>query len=444
MAEHKTFSILNISGLFLAGSIVACGPIPVRPAPVPTALPLAPAVSSCDVNPKKQQAIDVRDVAWSGQAGDRSWVLAKSGQHRVLLRLIQGHVEPLILPEAFDTGFVSAYAREHFIWVLRTGTDKPISGAAWVLVDVSDPVKPKVGRIELLDPLPAEEPNRFALWNDRAMFFIGSPGELVLWNLADRSSITGRIKPEAKATDTPWLHCSASSCLAITPEGQEDKRRMVLRRVDRKGGETSVDIGPGVVAESTNFLWGDRILTAWSRFDAKGLWARQVDSKTGEFLGAAYTVAGVESDIQDPQAIRSRKGVLLAWQAARLGWRLGKLDEDGVSVSDVVTLPAAGSFLSAATTDDGIVVSIYSAGQDEERGGNEWYSSVRALFVPFGKAPAESDVVTLVNDEHGRGHGGFGGYALGAPDAGAVLVVPEGNAQGESFVMALRKECSEK
>lgn len=423
---------------------MACGPIPVRPAPIPTALPQAPAVSSCAVSSKKQQPIDVRDVAWSGYAGDRTWVLAKAGQHRVLLRLVEGQVVPLVLPDAFDTGAVSAHAREHYIWILRTGADKPISGAAWVLVDVSDAAKPKVGRIELLDPLPADEPNRFALWNDRAMFYLGSPGELVLWNLTDRSSITGRIKPDVKPTDVPWLHCGASYCLSIVAEGQEDKRRMLLRRIDRKGGETPVDVGPGVVAESMSFLWGDKILTAWSRFDAKGLWARQVDAKTGEFNGAAYTVAGVEPDLQDPQGIRSRTGPLLVWQAARLGWRLGKLDEDGVSVSDVVTLPAAGSFLSAATTDDGLVVSIYSAGQDEERGGNEWYSSVRALFVPFGKAPSEADVVTLVNDEHGKGHGGFGGYALAAPNAAAVLVTPEGNAQGGSFVMPLRKPCGGK
>lgn len=441
MAEHQIF---NIFGLLLCGSLVACGPIAVRPAPVPSALPLPPAVSSCDVSPRKQQAIDVRDVAWSGHAGDRTWILAKSGQHRVLLRLVQGQVEPLLLPEAFDTGFVSAHAREHYIWVLRTGTDKPISGAAWVLVDVGDPMKPKVGRVELLDPLPPEEPNRFALWNDRALFYLGSPGELVLWNLADRTSVAERIKPDVKSTDTPWLSCSASHCLAISAEGQEDKRRMVLRRIDRKGGETPEDIGPGVVAESMNFLWGERILTAWSRFDAKGLWARQVDAKTGEFNGAAYTMAGVEPDIQDPQAIRTRKGPLLAWQAARLGWRIGKLDDDGVSVGEIVTIPAAGSFLSAATTDDGLVVSIYSAGQDEERGGNEWYSSVRALFVPYGKTPVEADVVTLVNDEHGRGHGGFGGYAMASPNAAAVLVTPEGNAQGSSFVMPLRKPCNEK
>jgi hypothetical protein len=438
MAEHQIFKTF---GLILAGSLVACGPIPVRPAPLPSALPLEPAVSSCVVNPRKQQPIDVREVAWSGYAGDRSWVLAKSGTHQVLLRLVQGQVEPYVLPDAFDTGFVWAYARGQFIWVLRTGADKPISGAAWLLVDVSDPEKPKTGRIELLDPLPADEPNRFALWNDRAMFFLGSPGELAVWDLAARTSVGGRITPDTKTTDVPWLHCSASHCLSIAPEGQEDKRHMMMRRVDRKGGESSLNVGPGVVAEYVSFLWGDRILTAWSRFDAKGLWARQIDAKTGELNGAAYTLAGVEPDIQDPQVVRSRKGPLLAWQAARLGWRMGKLDEDGVSVNEVMTIPATGSFLSAATTDDGVVVSIYSAGQDEERGGNEWYSSVRALFIPFGKTPTEADVVTLVNDEHGRGHGGFGGYALAAPNAAAVLVTPEGNAQGESFVMPLRKPC---
>ncbi len=441
MAEHPIFNILS---LFLAGSLVACGPIPVRPAPVPTALPLAPAASSCVVNSPQRQPIDVRKVEWTGHAGDRTWVLAKSGTHRVLLRLTGENVEPFVLPIAFDTGFVSVHVREHFLWVLRTGADKPISGAAWVLVDVHNPDKPQLNRIELLDPVPAEEPNRFAVWADRALFFLGSPGEFAMWSLSTRLAVGTRVKPNAKASDVPWLHCSESSCLSIMPEGLEDNRHMVLRRIDKKGVETKEDVGPGVVAESMNFLWNDRIITAWSRFDAKGLWARQIDAKSGGFNGATYAVSGVEPDIQDPQAIRSRNGLLLAWQAARVGWRLGKLDDDGIAVTDVFTLPAPGSFLSAATTDDGIVAAIYSAGQDEERGGNEWYSSVRALFIPFGKTPTESDVVTLINDEHGHGHGGFGGYALAAPNAAAVLVTPEGNAQGESFVMMLRKPCAKK
>jgi len=438
MAEHQIF---NIFGLFLTGSLVACGPIPVRPAPVPTALPLAPAVSSCVVNPQKGEPIDVREVEWTGHVGDRTWVLAKSGAHRVLLRIVGDNIEPLVLPDAFDTGFVSAHARENLLWVLRTGPDKPISGPAWVLVDVRNPEKPKMGRVELLDPLSPDEPNRFALFTDRALFYLGTPGELVLWNLATHAAVGGRVKPDVKASDFPWMHCSESHCLSIMAEGQEDKRHMLIRRIDRNGGETNEEIGPGIVGESMNFLWGDHILTAWSRFDAKGLWARQIDEKTGKFNGAAYTMAGVESDIQDPQAIASRKGPLLAWQAARVGWRMGKLNNDGIEVTDVFTLPAKGTFFSAATTDDGIVASIYSAGQDEERGGDEWYSSVRALFIPFGKTPAESDVVTLVNDEHGHGHGGFGGYALAAPNAAAVLVTPQGNAQGDSFVMMLRKPC---
>jgi hypothetical protein len=170
MAEHPIF---NTIGLFLAGSLIACGPIPVRPAPVPTALPIAPAMSSCAVNAGQRQPIDVREVDWIGRAGDRTWVVAKSGTHRVLLRLTGEKVEPFVLPDAFDTGFVSAYTREHFLWVLRTGADKPISGPAWVLVDIRDPDKPKMGRIELLDPVPTDEPNRFALWTDRALFFPG-------------------------------------------------------------------------------------------------------------------------------------------------------------------------------------------------------------------------------------------------------------------------------
>lgn len=422
---------------------MACGPVPVRPAPAPSVLPPAPAVSSCIVNPRKGEPIDVREVEWTGRAGDRTWVLAKSGTHRVLLRLVGDKIEPLVLPDAFDTGFVSAHAREHFIWVLRTGADKPISGAAWVRIDVRNPQKPDMARIELLDPLPADEPNRFALWTDRALFYIGTPGELVLWGLDTREAVGGRIKPDAPKAELPWLHCSDSHCLSILPEGNDDKRRMLLRRIDHKGGETTEEIGPGVVAESMNFLWSDRILTAWSRFDAKGLWARQIDAKTGAFGGAAYTMAGVEPDLQDPQAIATRKGPFLVWQAARVGWRMGKLDEDGVSVNDVVTLPAKGTFFSAAAADDGLVVSIYSAGQDEERGGNEWYSSVRAFFMPFGKPPAESDVMTLVNDEHGQGHGGFGGYALAAPNAAAVIVTPQGNAQGDSFIMMMQKPCAE-
>lgn len=441
MAEHPIF---NIVGLFLAGSLIACGAIPVRPAPVPSVLPLAPIVSSCVVNPRQRQTIDVREVEWVGRAGDRTWMLAKSGTDRVLLRLTNEKVEPFVLPDAFDTGFVSVHVRDHFLWVLRTGADKPISGPAWVLVDVRNPDKPQMSRIELLDPVPADEPNQFALWTDRALFYLGAPGEFAMWNLSTRLPVGGRIKPEAKASDAPWLHCSESRCLSIMPEGLEDKRHMVMRRIDKNGKESSEDVGPGVVAESMNFLWNDRILTAWSRFDAKGLWARQIDAKTGEFNGATYALTGVEPDIQDPQAIGSRNGLLLAWQAARVGWRMGKLDEDGIAVTDAFTLPAPGSFLSAATTDDGIVAAIYSAGQDEERGGNEWYSSVRALFIPFGKTPTESDVVTLINDEHGHGHGGFGGYALAAPNTAAVLVTPRGNAQGESFVTMLRKPCSDK
>jgi hypothetical protein len=441
MSEHQIF---NTIGLFLAGSLIACGPIPVRPAPIPTALPLAPVVSSCAVNPPQRQPIDLREVEWIGRAGDRTWVLAKSGTHRVLLRLTEEKFEPFVLPDAFNTGFVSVHTREHFLWVLRTGADKPISGPAWVLVDVGDPDKPRMSRIELLDPLPSDEPNLFALWNDRALFFVGSPGELAMWNLSTRTSLGGRVKPDAKAPDSPLLHCSESTCLSIMAEGADDKRRMVIRRIGKNGAETNEDVGPGVVAESMNFLWNDRIVTSWSRFDAKGLWARQIDAKSGEFNGATYSLGGIEPDIQDPQPIGSRNGFFLAWQAARVGWRIGKLDDDGIAVTDVLTLPASGSFLSAATTDDGIVAAIYSAGQDEERGGNEWYSSVRALFVPFGKTPTGSDVVALVDDEHGPGHGGFAGYAMGAPNAAAVLVTPQGNAQGDSFVMMLRKRCVEK
>lgn len=441
MAKHQIF---NIFGLILAGSAAACGPIPVRPAPIPKALPLPPAVSSCAEKSQRQQTVDIRDVAWAGRAGDRTWVLAKSGAKRVLLRLVQDKLEPFVLPDAFAAGFVSAYAREHFIWVLRTGPGKPISGAAWVLVDVSNPEKPSLGRIELLDPLPADEPNRFALWNERALFYLGSPGKLVLWNLDKRVPVGGGIKPDAQPTDVPWLHCSASHCLSIFAEGHEDKRHMTVRRLDMHGKDVSEEIGPGAVGEAMTFLWKDRIYAAWSRFDDKGLWARQLDPQTGAFNGAVYTMSGVEADIQDPVAITSRQGPYLAWQAARVGWRLGKLDEDGIAVNNIITLPAAGSFLSAATTDDGTLAVVYSKGQDEERGGKEWYSSVRALFVPFGKSPFDPDVATLINDERGHGQGGFSGHAIAAPNAAAVLVTPEGNALGESFVVTLRKPCGDK
>ncbi len=440
MAQHQNLSIF---GLFLAGSLVGCGPVPVRPAPIPTALPRAPATSSCGVSKAPRQTVDVRDVAWTGHAGDRTWILAKSGDRRVLLRLVRDKLEPFLLPEAFANGYVSAHAREHFIWVLRTGADKPISGAAWVLIDVSNPEKPKSSRVELLDPLPAEEPNRFALWDDRALFLLGSPGELILWNLATREPVVERIKPAAKTIDDPWLHCSPTHCLSILAEGQEDKRRLKVRRIDKHGGESPEELGPGAVGESTTVLWGDRIFSAWSRFDAKGLWARQLDAKNGQFNGAPYMLTGVEPDIQDPVGFTTRNGLFLAWQAARVGWRMGKLDEDGVAVGEIVSLPAVGSSLSAAATDDGVAVSIYSAGPDEMRAGNEWDSSVRALFVPFGKTPAETDIVTLVNNEHGHGHGGFAGYALAAPNAASVLVTPIGNALGESFVAQLRKPCAD-
>lgn len=439
MAEHQ---ISNILALIFAGSLVACGPVPVRPAPAPTTQQLARAVTTCDVNPRKGEPVDVREVEWTGRAGGRSWVLGKSGTHRVLLRIVGEKLEPLLLPEAFDNGFVWAHARENLLWILRSGTEKPLSGPAWLLVDVSNPEKPRIGRIELLAPLPAEVPNRFAVWTDRALFFLGSPGQLELWNLATRTAVGSRIKPDVKTTDWPWLNCSVSHCLSIMAEGQEDKRHLVRRRIDHTGTEVLEDIGPGVVAESMTFLWGERILTAWSRFDAKGLWARQIDAKTGNFNGAAYAMADVEPDIQDPQAVWSRQGPYLAWQAARVGWRMGKLDDDAIAVTNPFTLPAKGDSLSAATTDDGIVAAIYSAGQDEERGGDEWYSSVHAFFVPFGKTPAESDVIALVNDEHGKGLGGFNGIALAAPNAAGVLVTPQGNAQGDSFVMMLRKPCS--
>lgn len=441
MTVQKTFSTV---GLILAASLVACGPVRVRPAPVPTAMPVAPAVASCPANPLERQPIDLRDVQWLGRAANHTWVLGKSGGHRVLLRLVSGKVENVVLPEAFDTGFVSAHAREHFIWVLRTGSDKPISDPAWVLVDVRDPKEPRIGRIELLEKLPLDEPNRFALWSDRALFFLGSPGELVPWNLENSALIGSRVRPDAKASESPWLHCSASGCLSIMPEGEEAKRHMVLRWFDRAGNHKQEEIGPGVVAESMSLTWGDRILTAWSRFDAKGLWARKINPMKGEFDGVPYTMSGVEQDLQDPQAFMTREGPLLAWQAARVGWRIGKLSEDGLGVNDVFTLPAEGSFLSAGATDDGIVASIHSAGQDEERGGNAWYSSVRALFVPFGQTPNASDVVTLVDNAHGPGQGGFAGYAMAAPDGAAVLVAPRGDTQGDAFAMILRRPCGEK
>jgi hypothetical protein len=438
MAVNKISPIL---GLLFATFAVACAPVRARPAPTPTPLTLEPPTTSCAVNPAERKAIEVRDVEWIGRAGDRTWFVAKNGPHRALFRLVAGELQPIELPKAFDDGFVSAHTREHFIWVLRTGPGETIAGPAWVLVDVKDPAKPRISRIESLDPLAADQPNRFALWSDRAYFYLGSPGELVLWNLDKAAMMGSRVRPETKNSETPWLHCSASACVAIMPEGSEAKRKMVLRRVDRNGAEQHEEIGPGIVAESMTMLTGNRIFSAWSRFDGKGLWARKIDAMTGNFDGESFTVSGVEQDLQDPQAIASRNGPLLAWQAARIGWRLGKLREDGLAVSDVITIPAEGSFLSAATTDDGIVASIFSAGQDEERG-NEWYSSVHALFVPFGKAPKPADVITLVNDEHGKGRGGYGGYAIAAPDSAAVLVTPRGDTKGESFVKLLRKPCA--
>gem|GEM_PF-4706168 len=441
MAFHRIFPIL---GPLLAASLVACGPVRVRPAPLPTALVLSPAVTTCPMAPPKRLAIDVRDVQWVGRAANHTWVLGKSGAHRVLLRLVKGNVEPFVLPDVFDTGFVVAHAREHFIWVLRTGSDKPNSGPAWVLVDVRDPAAPKLGRIELLEPLPSDEPNRFALWSDRAVFFLGSPGELVPWDLEKGAPIGSRVRPDAKASEFPWLQCNAAGCLSIMPEGKEADRRMVLRRFDRAGDVEREEVGPGVVAESMSLQWGDRIVAAWSRFDEKGLWARQINATTGEFEAAAYTMTGVEQDLQDPLAIVTRNGPLLAWQAARVGWRIGKLAEDGRGVSDVFTVPAEGAFLSAAATDDGIVTAILSAGQDEQRGANARYGTVRAMFVPFGKTPSSSDVVTLVDNASGTKEGGVVAYALGAPDSAAVLVMPHGNAQGDAFTMLLRKPCAAK
>ena len=175
-----------------------------------------------------------------------------------------------------------------------------------------------------------------------------------------------------------------------------------------------------------------------------GLWARAIDASTGKPLGEPFTVSGVEPELQDAQVIPSRDGALLAWQAARVGWRIGKIGPEGRAVESVTTIPAEGGFLTAAAADDGIAVAVFTTGTDDDGSKHEWYATARAVFVVPGQTAKPADVVTLLEDAHGPGRGGYAARAMAAPGVGAVLVSPQGGTQGEASLTILREPCAPK
>jgi len=219
---------------------------------------------------------------------------------------------------------------------------------------------------------------------------------------------------------------------------------MAAWQFERDGKVSREELGPGHVAEHTTIDLGQKTIALWSRFDARGLWGRFVDTTTGKPFESPFMVAGVEQDLQDPQTIATRDGPLLAWQAARVGWRLGKIAANGKRVEAVTTIPGEGSFLTAAATDDGIVTAVFSTGTDDDGSKHEWYATVRASVIVPGQTGKPAEPITLLKDAHGPGRGGYAAKAMAAPGYGAVLVAPQEETKGESFVTFLREPCPAK
>lgn len=411
-----------------------------RPAPAFAPAAAGSTVASCPVSPPRRVPVEVRDVAWSGRAGDRTWVVASEGGHRALLRLEGGRLASVPLPEPYDVGnAVAVHARANQLWVLRADEAKKVEDPAWMLLDVANAKQPRLGPLESLDPLP-ERPLAFAVAGDRALFFLAKR-DLLAWDLGESRALGAPVPFKGVATERPALHCEAKGCFAVGAEGDGEARRMIVRRFDRQGREDHEELGPEPVAEWTTAETGEGTVVAWSAFGVKGLRARLLDA-SGRPAGPAYALGGVEADLQDPQAIVTPEGVLLAWQAARVGWRIGGLREDGRAVEGVTTVPAGGSSLTVAEVDEGVVAAVFTTGTDDEGGKPAWFTTAEAAFVSPGDTAKPEAVVTLLDDVRGAGRGGYSAYAMSAPGWGAVLVAPEGDAQGKAFLSILREPCA--
>jgi hypothetical protein len=427
--------------LALAALSAGCGALPkASPAPAFASVDLGPQVASCAVTPPRRVPVEVRDIAWSGLAGDRTWVLAKQGQKRVLARLVGGRLASVPLPKEYEKAAVAVHARANLLWVVRANVGLPSEEPAWMFLDVGSAERPRAGGLESLDPLPPEAPNQFAVAGDRALFFLSAKRSLLAWDLGAARALGASVRSDAAPSDRPALHCEAKGCFAVAAEGDGPNRRMVVRRFDREGREEHEELGPEPVAEWTTAETGAGTLVAWSAFGVKGLRASLLDP-SGKPTGPAYALGGVEDDLQDPKAFPTPEGVLLAWQAARVGWRIGGLREDGRAVEGVTTVPIGGSSLSVAAVAEGVVAAVYTSGTDDEGGKQEWFTTAEATFVQPGDAAKPEPAEMLLDDVRGVGRGGYSVHAMAAPGWGAVLVVPEGDAKGKSFLSILREPC---
>jgi hypothetical protein len=431
--------VFSLVALALLGA--GCGLPKARPAPAFAPVAAGPELASCAVSPPLRVPVEVRDVVWSGRAGGRTWVLGNVGHGRALLRLVGGRLESIPLPEAYDAGnTVAVHAHANLLWVMRSDAAKKVEAPAWTLIDVASSDRPRVGRLESLDPLP-EGASAFAVAADRALFFLAPNRSLVAWDLGAARALGAPVPVAGAASERPALHCEAKGCFAVMAEGDGPSRRMVVRRFDREGREEREELGPEPVAEWTTAETGSGTLVAWSAFDVKGLRARLLDA-SGAPAGPAHALGGVEADLQDPTAIPTHEGVLLAWQAARVGWRIGGLGEDGQAVEGVTTVPVGGSSLSVAAVEEGVVAAVFTNGTDDESGKPEWFTTAEAAFVRPGDPAKPEAAVMLLDDVRGAGRGGYSVHAMSAPGWGAVLVAPEGDAKGKGFLSILREPCS--
>ncbi|UQA57645.1 hypothetical protein [Polyangium aurulentum] len=429
------------SFLALAALSSGCALPKATPAPPFAPVSLGPSVASCPVTPPRRVPVEVRDVAWSGLAGDRTWALATQGHKRVLVRLVGGRLESVPLPDEYQGAAVAVHARANLLWVMRSNASLPSEDPAWMFLDVASSERPQPGPFASLEPLPPEGPSAFAVAGDRALFFLSEKRSLLPWDLGAAQALGARVRSDGAPSDRPALHCEAKGCFAVAAEGDGPNRRMIVRRFDRQGREEHEELGPEPVAEWTTAETGAGTLVAWSAFGVKGMRACMLDA-SGKPTGPAYALGGVEADLQDPKAFPTHEGVLLAWQAARVGWRIGGLREDGRAVERVTTVPVGGSALTVAAVEEGVVAAVYTTGTDDEGGKQEWFTTAEAAFVSPGDTASAEPAEVLLDDARGPGRGGYSAHAMAAPGWGAVLVAPEGDAKGKSFLSILREPCS--
>jgi hypothetical protein len=306
-------------------------------------------------------------------------------------------------------------------------------------VDVADAHAPRIYPGEALERLPDDSPTEFAVFGYRALFFMSRERELTAWSLDSRAQLGTRAKSEAIFLERPAMRCERDACFAVVVEGQGKARRMVVRRFDGVASGEREELGPGHVGEYTTIKLGPRTLAVWKSFDQDGLSARFVDARTGRALGSPFVLARSEGRIMTPELIASRDGPLLAW-LADAGWRLGQLSPSADAITSVRSIPAAGFFLLAQATDDGVICSVFDAGTTYNGVVHSWRTTARAVFIPSDAQAPVANPITLM-DAEGGGRGGFAAFAFAAPGYAAVLIAPQVQTRGPGALTLLREPC---